>query len=478
MAYVSQEDLIIYVDGITQFNAGEDCNFRIIVYKDYLDTQLTLENVDAITVTIFDDVGRRVLSYTYPNIPGKTLPLSIGGTGTSTEKGFIEFIIAGTDSQQFVPNDVYATVSFVWTDYYPAPKTITTPKIKIGDVSGATGSQPQLPNDVIGERGPKGEPGSGGAGGSIIPGPKGDKGDAGQKGAEGEKGSEGSGGDVAGPKGEKGDIGPTGIASTIEGPTGVKGEIGPQGPSGPTGPKGEAGVGQKGEAGVGQKGEAGVGQKGDEGIQGPQGPAGVGQKGEAGVGQKGEAGDEGIQGPQGPAGVGQKGEAGVKGEPGTGGSGSSSGVTAYLCKVEFDINNKATTTGLFVDPNSNGKYNTSGASYTRDISGSQYNGLFSFNETSAPISVIAYGFDNAGGAGSTPRYAITHLDFGGTNNQYEIIGITPSSEGGGVIDTDLFTSFSNAQIKIDLNNTYFELLSRPGFPAASLGHIYFVFTFN
>ena len=76
------------------------------------------------------------------------------------------------------------------------------------------------------------------------------------------------------------------------------------------------------------------------------------------------------------------------------------------------------------------------------------------------------------------RYAITHLDFGGTNNQYEITGITPSAQGGGVVDTDLFTSFSSATIKIDLNNTYFELLSRPGFPAASLGHIYFVFTFN
>ena len=196
-----------------------------------------------------------------------------------------------------------------------------------------------------------------------------------------------------------------------------------------------------------------------------------GQKGETGVGSQGIQGLPGQDGAKG-----AKGEVGPQGPAGTGGSGS--GVTAYLCKVEFDINNRATTTGTFVDPNGNNKYTTSGATYTRDIVGSTYYGLFTFNETSAPISIVAYGFDNAGGAGSTPRYAITHLDFGGTNNQYEITGITPSAQGGGVIDTDLFTNFSNATIKIDLNNTYFELISRPGFPTASLGHIYLVFTFN
>ena len=191
MAYVSQEDLILYVDGITQFNAGEDCDFRLVVYKDYLNTQLDVENVDAITVTIFDDVGRRVLSYTYPEIPGKTLPIQLGGDGTSTEKGFIEFTISGEHSLQFVPADVYATVSFVWTDYYPAPRTVTTPKIKIGTSTGAVGPNPDLPNDVIGQKGEKGDPGTGGGDGTIIPGPKGDKGDVGEKGQKGQAGSAG-----------------------------------------------------------------------------------------------------------------------------------------------------------------------------------------------------------------------------------------------------------------------------------------------
>ena len=289
----------------------------------------------------------------------------------------------------------------------------------------------------------------------------------GDKGATGIKGDAGNQG-TAGTKGDAGDKGATGIKGDVgdQGTTGVKGDVGDKGATG-AGTKGDVGdkgaTGTKGDAG--DKGATGAGTKGDTGDKGA-------------TGTKGDVGDQGFQGATGPQGIGEKGETGQKGEPGSGGSGGS-GVTAYLCKVEFDINNKATTTGTFVDPNSNGKYTTSGASYTRSISGSQYNGLFSFsNEDAAPISIVAYGFDNAGGAGSTPRYAITHLDFGGTNNQYEITGITPSAQGGGVVDTDLFTSFSSATIKIDLNNTYFELLSRPGFPAASLGHIYFVFTFN
>ena len=129
MSYVSQEDVILYVDSITTFAAGDDCPIRLVLYKDYLNTQLDLSKVDAITVTIFDDVGRRVLSYASPEIPGKTLPMTIGDAANGQE-GFIEFILEGIHNQNFIPNDVYATVGLVWVDYYPEPKTITTPKLK------------------------------------------------------------------------------------------------------------------------------------------------------------------------------------------------------------------------------------------------------------------------------------------------------------------------------------------------------------
>ena len=443
MAYVSQEDLIIYVDGITQFNAGEDCDFRIIVYKDYLDTQLTLENVDAITVTIFDDVGRRVLSYTYPNIPGKTLPLSIGGTGTSTEQGFIEFTIAGADSQQFVPNDVYATVSFVWTDYYPAPKTITTPKIKIGDVSGATGPQPQLPNDVIGERGPKGEPGSGGAGGSIIPGPKGDKGDTGQKGATGDKGETGTGGDVAG---AKGDQGAQGVAGQ-DGAQGAAGQDGAQGAAGQDGAQGTAG--QKGEQGPEGQGQTGV--QGAAGQDGAQGAAG--QKGEQGQGQKGEQGE--------------------KGAPGSGG-GSGSSATLYLARIEFDASLQ-TNSISFDDPNSDGMYTTLGAVGTI---GSYPTISFSFSgEDNPPTSVIVFGWK-----ASANQYTITHLVAGTANKDYLIEAnsntLIPNSSS--QYETDIFGNFSSASIKIAMEADNFDIQKQAG-GFGSTGkntHAYVLFTFN
>ena len=135
MAYVTREDVIIYVQDITEFNAGDDAPIRIICYKDYLNAQLDLSTVSSITVTIFDNVGRRVLTYAEPNIPGKSLPIILGDPAAG-EQGFIEFTIPGTNNSHFVEGDVYATVGLVWTDYYPEPKTLTSPKIKIGKISG------------------------------------------------------------------------------------------------------------------------------------------------------------------------------------------------------------------------------------------------------------------------------------------------------------------------------------------------------
>ena len=271
MAYVSQEDVILYVENVLTFDSDQDCDFRLLIYKDYLTTQLDLKNVDAITVTIFDNVGRRVLSYEYPQLPGKTLTLDIGGDLTENQQGFIEFTIAAEHSQQFIPNDVYATVGLVWTDYYPEPKTITTPKIKIGNCLGGQGANPVLSPSVIGQKGEKGDAGMQGPAGPAG-GPQGPQGLQGLQGPEGEDGAKGE----VGPKGDKGESGPQGIAG-IDGQDGARGIQGIQGPIGPAGQGGQDGAdGQPGPAGpIGPQGSAGpAGQDGQDGTPGPQGPAG------------------------------------------------------------------------------------------------------------------------------------------------------------------------------------------------------------
>ena len=48
MAYVTQEDVILYVENITTFSAGVDCQFRLIVYKDHLNSQMVLKNVEIV----------------------------------------------------------------------------------------------------------------------------------------------------------------------------------------------------------------------------------------------------------------------------------------------------------------------------------------------------------------------------------------------------------------------------------------------
>jgi len=247
MAYVTREDVILYVQEILEFSAGVDCPIRLILYKDYLTTQLDLSKVDSITVTLFDDVGRRVLTYHEPGIPGKSLDLLIGDAQNG-EQGFIEFIIPAANSNDFVGEDIYAIVGLVWTDYYPTPKTLHTPKIKIGKVLGSAGILPSLPNAVIGETGPEGPqgpagPAGSGSGGSGTgpqgpAGPTGPQGPAGPTGPTGPAGADGA----VGPAGADGVAGPAGADSTVPGPAGADGAIGPQGPAGADGVAGPAGA--------------------------------------------------------------------------------------------------------------------------------------------------------------------------------------------------------------------------------------------
>ena len=82
MAFVTREDVILYVQDIIQFQAGDDAPIRLILYKDYLNTQLDLSSVDSITVTLFDDVGRRVLTFLEPLGPGASLPITTYPKGT------------------------------------------------------------------------------------------------------------------------------------------------------------------------------------------------------------------------------------------------------------------------------------------------------------------------------------------------------------------------------------------------------------
>ena len=161
MAYVTREDVILYIQNIIQFQAGDDTPVRLILFKDYLNTQLDLSTVDSITVTLFDDVGRRVLTFLQPLGPGASLPITTYETGTGKE-GYIEFIIPGAQNIDFHPGDVYATVGLVWANYYPEPKTITTPKIKCAFITGSQVPTPQLPNNVIGQAGPPGQDGGNG----------------------------------------------------------------------------------------------------------------------------------------------------------------------------------------------------------------------------------------------------------------------------------------------------------------------------
>ena len=145
--------------------------------------------------------------------------------------------------------------------------------------------------------------------------PRGEKGEKGEPGATGQ----------TGPKGDPGERGPAG-------------ERGPEGPEGPEGPRGEPGAqglpGEKGEKGdPGEQGPAG--ERGPEGPQGERGPAGeAGQKGDPGEAATVTVGETVTGEPGTDAKVENVGTAqnailkftipkGEKGDPGSGGGGTS-----------------------------------------------------------------------------------------------------------------------------------------------------------
>ena len=150
----------------------------------------------------------------------------------------------------------------------------------------------------------------------------------------------------------------------------------------------------------------------------------------------------------------------------------STGATKYLAYVTFTVAEEIESITM-VDPNSDNTFETSGVTTSTSVGGnSEKFAEFTFgNETSAPSSITILAANM-----QTSEYIITSLNGGGDNKQYVVANATmtqtPNTD---KYTSDIFGSFGNATIKLDLTKGNIDY-ARRGFPTKE-AHAYIIFTF-
>jgi hypothetical protein len=147
-------------------------------------------------------------------------------------------------------------------------------------------------------------------------------------------------------------------------------------------------------------------------------------------------------------------------------------VTKYLAYVTFSVAEEVESITM-VDPAGDNKYSTKNVSVSTSIGGNgEKFAEFSFgDEAAAPSSIVILASNMI-----TSEYVITSLNGGGDNKQYIIANASMTqTEGTDKYTSDIFTSFANATIKLDLTKSNIDYVRR-GFPTKE-AHAYIIFTF-
>ena len=127
-----------------------------------------------------------------------------------------------------------------------------------------------------------------------------------------------------------------------------------------------------------------------------------------------------------------------------------------------------------VDPASNSDFITTGVTtaISTGPNGEKF-AEFSFtNEDLAPSAVIIYAADM-----NNSKYKITHINAGGDNLGYELSGVTFTNTTGNFYDSDLFTAFGNATVKLDLTKSNIDYVRDSIPPQFREAHAYILFQF-
>jgi hypothetical protein len=150
----------------------------------------------------------------------------------------------------------------------------------------------------------------------------------------------------------------------------------------------------------------------------------------------------------------------------------SSGPTKYLAYVTFSVAEEVESITM-VDPAGNNSYSVKNVSTSTSIGGNgeKFAEFIFGDESSAPSSIVILASNMI-----TSEYKITSLNGGGDDKQYVISNVSMTqTEGTDKYTSDIFTSFANATIKLDLTKSNIDYVRR-GFPTKE-AHAYIIFTF-
>ena len=129
MPYVAKDDIILNLENEINFIQGNSTTYTLNLYKDFLGNSLNLNEPTSFHVAIFSgDI--KVLQYSYP----QTMAVSGLLDAKRTEgNGELEFTVTAQQSLNIIPGAMFAEVTVMYENYYPAPKTYIFPRIKIGE---------------------------------------------------------------------------------------------------------------------------------------------------------------------------------------------------------------------------------------------------------------------------------------------------------------------------------------------------------
>ena len=146
MPYVSNADIITYIDSEINFVQGNSQKYEIFLFKDFLDNPLNLNQPTAIRVALWNQT-EKLLQYNQPFTSGTSGELNLDLTGNT---GKIDFTITAEQGRYVTSGNLFAEVTIIYENYYPQSKTYVFDKIKIGQAIAddtQTGVTPTTPTD-------------------------------------------------------------------------------------------------------------------------------------------------------------------------------------------------------------------------------------------------------------------------------------------------------------------------------------------
>ena len=135
MPYVAKDDIILQIENEINFIQGNSTKYELFLYKDFIGNSLNLNEPTSYMVAVFSG-DTKVLQYSYPSIAGVGDILNVYRT---QGQGEIEFTVSEQQTLNITPGALFAEVTIMYENYYPAPKTYIFPRIKLGEVVAGDG---------------------------------------------------------------------------------------------------------------------------------------------------------------------------------------------------------------------------------------------------------------------------------------------------------------------------------------------------